>query len=297
VIDSTGVLSPYRESLPESFGIQNTPKDDELFFSFRGFFAPNEGQKRDEINTNRCYLKYLNKRGIAWCVQDPPTGQLNVMIGQLGGLTEQEIDEALNFLRRDNPILGDKLVRGGTVNPIPVRYPLSKMAVSGYALIGNSAFMTFPLIGSGIAFAMKAGVYLAEAVNKRNSADIAALWSYQVKFMQDTGASFVAIDIMKRWLINCDPSYLKVLFEKNIITGNSLFSMTDGEMPSIDVEQFEKAATNAATGKKNLSFIAALSGVMAKCFRAYAVAKLIPKRYDVKKASAWSNDLDKLFRE
>ena len=62
-----------------------------------------------------------------------------------------DVEEFAEWLRPDNPRLGTEVVRGGQFVEIPVRHPLSVMVADGYAAIGDSAFMTVPLIGSGIA--------------------------------------------------------------------------------------------------------------------------------------------------
>ncbi|MDR1939963.1 MAG: NAD(P)/FAD-dependent oxidoreductase [Clostridiales bacterium] len=293
VIDSAGLFSPYRESLPESFGIVARPGDGDIFYVYKGFYESDENAEKDEVNTNRCYIMPAGLRGIAWCVQDPPTGYINVFVGQTGGLTREEIDGILDFLRKDNPCIGERLVRGGLTAAIPIRYPASRMVADGYAIVGDAAFMTVPLNGSGMLSSMYAGSYLAEAVNKSGSSSVAALWAYQAKFMQNVGARNAAIDVIRRWINTVEPGDLRFLLEKGIITGKNISDMAENVIPAVKTEEVIKRFF--ASGKKNLSLMVDAVGLLTKIVKTYAVSRMIPQRYSVKKAAAWEKDYNELF--
>lgn len=92
-----------------------------------------------------------------------------MLIGRAGELPKETFDRAYKALKASNPIISDEIVRGGRTCIIPIRYPLTHMVADGYAAIGDAAFMTIPMIGSGIENSMKAACILADTIIKSNS--------------------------------------------------------------------------------------------------------------------------------
>ena len=72
----------------------------------------------------------------------------DVLVGKFEPFKKGEVKEFVDYLRTINPIIGKKKVRGGQYAEIPVRQSLAVMTADGYAAIGDSAFMTIPLLGS-----------------------------------------------------------------------------------------------------------------------------------------------------
>ncbi|MDR3263518.1 MAG: NAD(P)/FAD-dependent oxidoreductase [Clostridiales bacterium] len=292
VIDSSGALSPFRASLPRDIGIPSMPASYEIFHAYRGFFEKNPDEETDTVNTNKAYLKFLGRSGIAWCIQDSPTGQFNVLIGQTGALTQNDLKSAFAFLKQDNPALTDKLIRGGITVSIPVRYPASKMVADGYALVGDAAFMTIPMLGSGIASSIRAGKLLAETINKNLSAAAAGLWDYQVGFMTATGAKHAAIDILKRWLLDAKDEDLKYLMESGLIAEKDFNAAASGEM--LVFKPYE-LIQKALSGRDNLPLLLKLKSLISKSKSAYKCGMNIPVLYDAQAVSAWQKKFDGIF--
>jgi flavin-dependent dehydrogenase len=76
------------------------------------------------------------------------------------------------------------------------------MVGKGYVAIGDCAFMTTPLVGSGISNSLRAGQILAEEIIKNNSVSIETLWQYQVRYYKEIGAENFFVDCLKRTLLN-----------------------------------------------------------------------------------------------
>ncbi|MDR3293250.1 MAG: NAD(P)/FAD-dependent oxidoreductase, partial [Clostridiales bacterium] len=260
VIDSSGVFSKFRASLPENFGIPKEPGGEGWVETYRAFFEPREGASPDPENTNRGYVKYLGKKALAWVIQDPPTGQINVLVCKVGGFKEGEFDEFLRALKEENPIIGDKVLRGGTAGCIPVRYPADKMVADGYAVVGDAAFMTTPMIGSGIASSTAGGAILADTVNQAGSAETAALWDYQVRFMKRCGAKHTAIDIMKRMLLNLEDVALRYVFESGVMSEKDLIATTTGDMLVLTLSELFK---KLIAGIKDIPTLLKLNDIIA----------------------------------
>ena len=90
--------------------------------------------------------------------------EVDILIANIGDeLTDDYIALRTSQLKAANPVMGD-FIRGGRVADIPVRQPLSMLVADGYAAIGDAAFMTIPLKGSGVGHSMRAGKILADVV-------------------------------------------------------------------------------------------------------------------------------------
>jgi flavin-dependent dehydrogenase len=294
VIDSSGALSVFRACLTSDFGITAMPSSDEIFYAYRGIYARKPGFPISESYVNRGYVRYLGKVGIAWYNIEAETGNIDVMIGESGKLTKDGIKDALEFLMNDNAEMSDTLIRGGITVPIPLRYPASKMVADGYALVGDSAFMTMPIIGSGMAPAMYAGHMLAETVHQKQSASIESLWEYQVKFMNEIGCKHIAIDFFKRWLLTAKDSNLRYLTESGIITDKDIAAAAAaGKAPALS---FLDVLNKIITGRDNIPFLLQLSNLLLKSKNGLKLGADIPKTYDKKSVDAWQRKLDKLFK-
>ena len=76
------------------------------------------------------------------------------------------------------------------------------MVADGYAAIGDAAFMTVPLIGSGIANSLKAARILAETVMADADGAYTAqtLYPYQKRFFSELGGGLAPIACIKLML-------------------------------------------------------------------------------------------------
>ena len=203
VVDCGGVNSAVRKSLPESLKITRNIDKNDTFIVRRTFFNRPENTARPKY-TNRAYLKHINERGISWCTLSHDEKQADVLIGRVGEMSDKTYENALADIRRDNEIVGDKIVTGGHLLHLPVRHPLSRFVANGYALLGDSACMTIPMLGSGMASGMKAGKMLSEVISSpvtENPFSVENLYRYQARFMKEIGGKHAAVDMMKNWLL------------------------------------------------------------------------------------------------
>ena len=161
VVDSTGVGSPLKTGLDIDIADKS-----EIFYAYRGFHEKNPAPEPE--HTNKVYLKHLGENGISWAIQDGDV--VDVLIGRLGGLDITTKERALAALKADNPVIGERIVMGGGIYKIPVRYPAARMTASGYAAIGDAAYMTIPMLGSGIASSLAAADMLFAIVNGKECA-------------------------------------------------------------------------------------------------------------------------------
>ena len=186
VVDSSGVDSPLKKALG---GLVSGHEKDEVFRVFRAFYARAENSKAKY--SNKVYLKHLGEAGISWVIEDG--GETDVLIGRVGELSEPCLARALTERKGQNPIIGEELVRGGGRYVIPVRYPATRMAADGYVLIGDSAFMTIPMLGSGIACSLNAANMLTDACKT----DLNFVKFINL-FERNTGVFLIKIEIILR---------------------------------------------------------------------------------------------------
>ena len=291
VVDNSGALSLFRAMLPDCAHITKTPCDNEIFVAYRAFFDKKEGVS-DPQSTNRAYLKHLGEEGISWSILDP-AGTVNVLIGRAGKLPKDTFENALCELKRSNPVIGDRVVRGGIKCVIPIRYSLTRMVFDGYVAIGDSAFMTIPMIGSGIENSMKAGCILADVIIASKSVDKRALWQYQVQYYRLRGADHVGVDVLKRWLLGAKPADLDWLFEKGVVDKKDMAAGATGKLITLKPKDL---IVKVARGYTRLPLLLAMNSMLSRSEKASKTAKRIPETYDEKKIAKWEKKIEKLVR-
>ena len=292
VIDCTGVDSRLREAVPACYKIQEKPDQYEVFSAYRGFFDRREGVPFPE-ETNRAYLLHQGGKGISWCIADPAEEDVDVLIGRADGLDDDTLNVLFGALREDNPIIGDNLLMGGQVCRIPIRYPLTRMVADGYVAIGDAAFMTIPMLGSGMAASLDAADILAQVLVEHQSVSKEALWHYEVGFFRRVGAGFCAVDALKRWLLTCNPDDVRWVVDSGVLTDDDFAGVASGAPFSLTVKQ---AIKKAAKGISRLHVLLNLAGVMSKGAKAKEVALAIPDVYDEEAVQAWEDKLRKFYK-
>ena len=299
VLDSAGVDSVVRSNLPEEFKIIKAPNKDEVFEVYRAFVKKTPGVPEPKY-TNKVYMMHMNKPGISWSVVDvsDPTC-MNVLVGRIAELPKDEFEAAWADLKEYNPLISDEVVRGGYFCRIPVRFPATRMIANGYALIGDAAFMTIPMLGSGIASSMLSASLLAETVADsiqkgiKDEAifDAENLWSYQYKVFQEFGAQHLGVDAIKRWLLNCE--YIDWLFGSPVLSNADLSaSSSGGELKMTTAQKLQKVK---ACGLKSLPRLMQLLPMLNQQKKANKLGKAIPKTYCDKAIDNWEAKIKKVM--
>lgn len=297
VIDACGINSPVRSQLPKHLGIQSEAIEFERFYVYRAFYEKNDvGEIEDRF---RVLMFYKGKLGISWVADDGD--YTDVLIGRFNNLDMQEVEATLADLRAEFPDLGEKKLRGGQFVEIPVRQPLGVLVADGYAAIGDSAFMTVPIIGSGIANSMKASAILAKTImdDRTESYSAKTLWKYQTGFYEKLGTGLAPLASIKLLLTRLAPEDLDYIFGKGILNADdmtisadstSLFAMVKD---MIDPEPL-KAKIKGLAGrpdilKKVLRMIKDIGAVT-------AVTAIMPKEYDVVAVQKWAKMYNACFK-
>lgn len=301
VVDSLGVDSALKKGLPAAMNVTKHSAD-EVFTAYRAFYEK-DGAAPVPKYTNKAYLKHMGECGISWAIQDHDPTLVNVLVGRGGGMSEKTLSDALACLKKDNPTIGNNVVRGGIITRIPVRYPATRMVANGYAAVGDSAYMTIPMLGSGIASSMLAGVMLAQSVGDSMSrgvkgADlfkVSNLWKYQVKVYRAFGAEHCAVDVMKRGVLGMDDEIIDWLLGSEMLTNEEIGKLACGGMLRVGVkEAFRKMHV---AGFKRLGTLIKVNNMLQKSLMAYRCAKNIPRNFNESIVKGWEKRLANYYKK
>lgn len=221
IIDAAGMDSPVRRLLPGCFHIQNEFEDDQIFTCYRACYEKTDAT--EPKNQYTVHFFHMREPGISWVISEKNC--MDLLIGHFGTtLTQEQIDEAVSDLRETYPAIGENIVRGGQVARIPIRRTIPLLIADGYAAVGDCAGMTIPIIGSGIANSIRAGKYLADAVegDPDQTFSKAALWPYQYNYFTRVGNKLVMIDKLRSLCTKLDADDVDYLLEKDILSTNEL---------------------------------------------------------------------------
>lgn len=295
VIDASGLLTPFRGAIPEKFGLQAMPAKDDVMNAWRGAFKRREGSPEPEFK-NRLFLRPVGLNGIAWCVLENKD-TVDVLIGQIGGMTVEDRDRILAYIREQCEIMPDEDAYEGRYASICVRYAMPVLVADGYALVGDSSCLTMPIIGSGIDYAVLEGYYLADMIVKGEikTFDAQSLWKYNVEVIKKFGSETIGLDIMKRSILTLPESQINDVFATHVLTGELLFDVMRGSVAAA----FKPKTVCAAI--KNLKTLMPVAKFMMPSLsaagKAKKVAKRIPKKYDIEKIFAWKDEYNSFFKK
>ena len=296
VIDAAGMNSPVRKSLPHWLGVQNNSIEYEQFYVYRAFW--NKTAEVDDINAFKVLMLHENKLGITWVATEEE--HTDVLIGRFKPFDMAEVDRTMASLRKDNDSIGTEMLRGGQFVNIPVRQPLGVLVADGYAAIGDSAFMTVPIIGSGIANSFKAARILADAViaDIDNAFSAETLWKYQTEFYKKIGSGLAPLACVKLMLTRLEGHELDYIFRTGILNADdmtigadstNLAAMLGGMAPTDIVTKLKGLINNTVVLKKVVRMGLEL-------LRATAVTSAMPKKYDRKAVLKWVKQYNSCFK-
>ena len=300
VIDSLGVDSALKKDMPAEFDITQHSSH-EVFVAYRAFYERNPDAPTPK-HTNKVYLKHMGEQGISWVILDNDPKLVNVLIGRVGKLTTYDIERCLQDLRKTNTVIGDKIVRGGETCVIPVRYPATRMVANGYAAVGDSAYLTIPMLGSGIASGMLSGQLLAESIGENMSRGVKGdalfkvgrLWRYQVKVYREFGAEHAAVDVMKRAVLGYPDALLNWMLGSDILTNDEMCKLAAGKMLRVGLKEALRKLN--ITEYSKWGTLIKINNMLLKCGRVYTLARSIPRNFDPNITRTWEKHMRYYFR-
>lgn len=293
VIDACGCDSPVRASLPEEFGIQAHTSPYEKFYIYRAFF--NKATEEPVKDKYKICMLPEGKLGIGWVATEE--NHTDLLIGRFEEFDMAEAERTADFYRSRNESLGTEILRGNSFARIPVRQPIGKMVANGYAVIGDSAFMTVPIIGSGIANTLKAAPFLATAIIKNKDKDFTAeaLWEYQTVFYKEIGAGLAPLAIVKLLLTKLTPEELDYIFEHNILTWREMTITADSTKLSKMLKFSPDMPARGVAIVKNKPILKKLLNLVKDMAKVIVALQGMPKSYNEQKVLNWCKKYDSAF--
>lgn len=244
VIDASGGFSTIRKELPLDERDFEPDKAETLYY-YRGYFENNHEVQSMEYDS--VYLKMLGENAIAW-IRTAPNNKVDVFIAHTENLSNEFLYKAFNDLQYHNERLSSTpiFVRRGK---IAIRYPLSTIVFDGLALVGDSAYMSMPMTGSGMDNAMYAGSILAEVVNEidMNEFTKQSLWKYQVKYFKTLGCNMYACDLLLKYGFSLKDEDLSWFFNELLINSNNFKDTFDKLKSFIGKKTVTKATLRKLT--------------------------------------------------
>lgn len=287
VIDACGLDSPLRTALPDVCGVEREVGENNVAYVYRAFYA-RTGDYTPKHNYE-VYLLHGGRKEVAWVATEPDFA--DVLIVRFEPFGTEEADKVVAELRATDPHIGDTVVRGGQFAKIPVRQPLSMLVADGYAAIGDSAFMTVPLIGSGIANALKASHILSETVvaDKACAFTAETLWRYQTGYYKLLGTGYAAMTCLKNACLTMEPAEVDFLFERGILTEKEVTITANTtnlqSMIKLSMKEFVERAKKLCTDKILLTKIVRIASQIAS---ATALCAMLPKVWAPQSVRKWA---------
>ncbi|MBQ4644270.1 MAG: NAD(P)/FAD-dependent oxidoreductase [Clostridia bacterium] len=296
VIDACGLNSPVRRGMPASTGIQNNPIEYEQFYIYRAFF--NKACEVEEDDKFKVILLPNNELGISWIATEEE--HTDVLIGRFRPFDREYAMSQIELLREGNPSIGTEILRADDFANIPVRQPLGILVADGYAAIGDSGFMTVPVIGSGIANSLKAAKILADAISSDCTASYSAetLWTYQKNFYKEIGAALAPLACVKLLLTRLQGPELDYIFAKGILNADDMTIDADSTslgamLGGMSMDDIKTKLNGLINNKVILGKVVKMGLQLA---RATAVTAAMPTTYNRKTILRWVEEYNACFK-
>ena len=287
VVDAAGIDSPVRKSLPSCCGIKNEFNANDTFYVYRAYYKNLTGETSDA--PYNIYFFHCKKCGMDWAITYKDC--IDILVGSFGPMKEDDIKNAIGDFRKEYPNMSSEIVRGGSIEKIPLRRTLPIIVCNGYACVGDSASMTEAMTGSGIRMSMKAGKMLSETVLNIGSKSFTkdALWDYQYKYFTKVGNKELSNEQLKHFLVCVGSDGMDYLLENGIITQAELKGGKLKYNASQLLDKGKKLIKRPEILKQMIKMLIGNAKVK-------SVRSTMPEIYDEKKIDLWQKKYENLLQ-
>lgn len=295
VIDACGVNSPVRCNLPEYMAVNRPIGKYDVIYSYRGYFNRLNDTPIPETDYN-VHFKEDGNVGFCWLVTE--FDRVDALVCRFERPSDGEILSILNTLHEENPHMGLDLVYGGTHGVIPVCQPLALLVADGYAAVGDSAFMTVALKGSGLAYSIKAGKLLADAVmlDKNCCYNQETLWEYEKSFFKEIGFGACITAILKNLLPYMTAEDVNKIFRMKLVTTEELALLWESKAEALLNTKGMASIKEKIRLVRDEPLLKELFGSLAVWLTKFAVVQAsFPNKYDKKDVLEWNEKYNKFF--
>ena len=295
VIDSCGVYSPVRIGLPEYMCVNREIKKYDVLNSYRAYFNKIPDAPEPETTYN-VYLRDNGTVGFTWLVTEED--RVDLLISRFPYPEKDEILEIMRTMHEENPHMGTELLQGGEYTVIPICQPLAVLVADGYAAVGDSAFMTYSIKGSGIAYSFKAGTILAQCVinDNLNRYDAEVLWNYQRKFFKEIGFPACRIAIIKNILPYMTADQANELIKQNIISTEEVAKLMEERLDAVlNAKGLTSIKDKLKLVKDNTVLKGIISNVAVWLGKFTVTEASFPTKYTLQDIQKWSSKYNEFF--
>ena len=295
VIDACGLNSPLRNGLPDFTYVNRKVQMYDTVYTYRAYFKKLKNSEQPETDFN-VHLKEDGREGFYWVVNEADA--VDVLILKFTPLDRAKVLSKLHEIYYENPHISKDFIKCGRYAQIPVCQPLGMLIADGYAAVGDSAFMTYAIKGSGIAYSIRAGKILADTVlsDINGMFNCETLWDYQKRFFKEIGFSACRIALVKNTALQFTAEEISNLLKSGIITteelaaflNNTMDIFTDAAGRALLKSKIKQLRENAPL-KKKISDLAVAIGKFA------VTETYLPSRYDRKDAIKWVERYNEFF--
>lgn len=277
-IDSLGLGSTVKKFLPDTCPVERETDDGELFYVTRAEYESSD-RNLPESGSN-IYLDHCGHTGLDWVTFG--TDSVDVLVGFFGKGSPGEVKKAVSDFRRRYPFIKEEIPGTEVSARIPLRKMLPLIVTDNLALIGDSAFMTEPMSGSGISLSLCAGKILADTVKKAGGCYTAEkLWEYNFRYFKEFGRKDLGNHIIRTVLSSLSCSQLDYLFAKKILTEKELAPSSYGKY-TVGV-----IARKAAYLLRRPGLVFALLPAVSGFLRIKKITETVPEEYNVNRIKKW----------
>ncbi|MBR5991622.1 MAG: hypothetical protein IK036_02600, partial [Clostridia bacterium] len=129
----------------------------------------------------------------------------------------------------------------------------------------------------------------------KNRFSVKNLWNYQVKFFKKLGALYIAIDIVKRYVLFLDPETVNWVFGCGAVTSEDMKLLSTDENNEAGISPLEIVRKVMILLSKP-KLILGLLGAVTKAARGFALGMLIPKKYNEREIKEWQKEYEKCIK-
>ncbi len=219
LIDSCGMDSPVRQSLPESFGITRVFTRPQTLYTYRAFYE--RTNREMPLPKFTCCFYHNGVPSLDWMITED--NYVDILIASFGITSDSIIRNGVNDFCSFHGGIGERTLRGGSCSKIPMRRTIPVFVADGYAAVGDCAAMVEPLSGSGITVSVEAGCFLAQvAARSRRNFSKSDLWEYEALYFEKRLRNILRDETTRLLMLSMTAGQLNKMFTKKVITAKEL---------------------------------------------------------------------------
>ncbi|MBR5441974.1 MAG: NAD(P)/FAD-dependent oxidoreductase [Clostridia bacterium] len=294
VIDACGVGSPVRSQLPDFMGVNRAIEKYDVVHSYRAYFTRTDAP--DPRYNYQLYLQEDGTVGFSWLITE--IDRADALICRFYYPEDSEILELLRGLQEKNPQMGKDMIYGGKRALIPVCQPLGMLVADGYAAVGDSAFMTIPVKGSGITYSFKAGKMLADCILKDTEGffDAESLWEYERRFFKELGFGACHLAILKNILPYLTAEQVDEIFRLKLLSTEEIQDiMTNAASTLFSTKGLAAVKNKIRTAGTSPVVKDILSNIAVWIGRFFVIEAAFPSKYDRADIQKWLRRYNDFF--